>query len=171
MHDLGPHGPVRFSRGHAGWAFAGRPDFEGGATSFLAGGALWRQRLWFVADDPSPERWPSVLLDSGDLVVLSVSELYGPGRTVDARAQRATLEAAVSDALRDGYSGLRVVADDTSLIAGPGRLAAWLEWERVCDVFIRANPVAGLCAFDRTRVDEVSLGVVVGAHEVTAVTH
>ena len=150
---------------HIGWVFSGQAEYEGGATSFLAHGA--GERLVYVADDPNPNQWPKPLLAQGVVVVLSTAEVYGSERIVDASAQRAAFEHMVVQAVADGYRGLRVVADDTSLIAGPERLAAWLDWEHEAERFIAQNPFTALCAFDRRRADAEALAAVTSVHRAT----
>lgn len=121
----------------------------------------------YVADDPNMDQWPKDVVDRGDLVVLGTSEVYGPERMVDAAAQRAAFERALAEALREGYTGLRVAADNTSLITESERLSAWLEWEAEGELFMAENPVTGLCAFDRARADGDAIEAVLGAHRAT----
>lgn len=151
---------------HSGWHFSDRADFEGGATSFLARGAERHERLMFVVDDPRPHSWPAHLVDQGQLLIASTTEIYGTGRTVNPASQRATFEGVLADALREGYSGLRVVADNTSLVVGPERLAAWMGWESEAQRFMSENPVTGMCGFDGSRVDAALASVLAGAHRV-----
>jgi hypothetical protein len=77
-----------------------------------------------------------------------------------------TFEQTLADALRDGFCGIRVAADNTSLIGSPEQLDAWLAWETVAEAFIDENPVTGLCSFDRTRLAAETLAAVSGAHSV-----
>jgi hypothetical protein len=162
-----PGGASSWPVGHVGWVFAGVPSFEGAVARFLAEGVPRRERLMFVADDPTVARWPRTLLDDGRLVVASVAETYGGERLVDPVAQHRTFNECLADALADGFSGLRVAADNTSLITTPEQLRAWMRWEEVADRFIAENPVVWLCAFDRTRVDDDVLSTVTGVHRVT----
>lgn len=111
----------------------------------------------FVSDDPHLHLWPRKLIDGGVLQVLSTSEVYGEERVVHAAGQHATFTNALADAIDHGYTGIRVAADNTSLVATPERLQAWLEWEQVADRFMAENPVTGLCAFDNDRTDPVTL--------------
>jgi hypothetical protein len=120
----------------------------------------------FVADDPQTAHWPTNLLEGGRLVVASVTETYGAGGMVDAAAQHRTFTACLAAAVADGFSGLRLAADNTTLIATPEQLSAWMQWEEVADRFMAENPVTGLCAFDRTRVDAAHLSTVTSAHRV-----
>jgi hypothetical protein len=156
--------PPAWPTGHIGWSYSGLPEFHGRAASFLSEGAARDERIMFVADDPRPELWPRQLVDEGQLVVLSTAEIYGAERAVAASAQRATFEAALEEALGDGYAGLRVAADNTSLIEGQDRLTAWMGWEEEADSLMQAKPITGLCSFDRTRVDADTLRRVMGIH-------
>lgn len=159
-----PHWPT----GHSGWLFAGSRTFEGRVAGFLAEGVARGERAVLVADDPGGHRWPFALVDRGDLVVASTAELYGPDRVVEAGAQRAAFAGMLAGSLAVGYRGLRVAADNTSLVEGPERLAAWLAWEAVADEFMAANPVTGVCAFDVARLDDETRRVLAGVHERTA---
>lgn len=153
---------------HIGWAFAGLAAFETRASVFLAEGFGRRERLVYIADDPKLSQWPKAFLDRGDLLVLSTSEVYGPERLVDPVAQRATYACQLAEALRDGYRGVRLYADGTSLIDGPGRLEAYLRWEDEAERFIAANPVTALCAFDVSRADAEAVGTALGVHRAIA---
>jgi hypothetical protein len=150
--------------GHLGWIFSGVPRFESGATTFLAQGAARGERQMFLADNPVVEQWPKDLVDRGELVIASVTEIYGPDRMVAATSQRETFATALAEALSAGYTGIRVGADNSSLVDTPERLQAWLEWEEVADRFMAENPVTGLCGFDRTRVGSATLSEVMGTH-------
>jgi hypothetical protein len=86
---------------------------------------------------------------------------------VAAASQRETFAGALTEALGEGYTGIRVAADNTSLVDTPERLQAWLAWEDEADRFMAENPVTGLCAFDRTRVESATLSEVMGTHHVS----
>jgi hypothetical protein len=131
----------------------------------LAAGLANGERLMYVADDPEPRLWPLRFVSRAQLVVASTTDVYGPEHTVVAASQREIYAMALDEALRDGYSGLRVIADNTSLVDGAQRFAAWLRWEQEADAFMSENPMTALCSFDRTRVDRDSLRALVGAHQ------
>lgn len=154
----------RESAGHIGWIFGGMAEFEGRATSFLAEGAAYGERLLFVCEDPRPELWPPHLRQQGRLLIESISAIYGPDRMVEPETQRDTFASVLADALREGYTGLRVMADNSSLVADRERLAVWMRWEETFSAFMAANPVTNLCAFDKTRVCAPSLQTVLGTH-------
>jgi hypothetical protein len=152
--------------GHVGWVFTGIPSFEGAVARFLAEGLPRGERLMLVVDDPDESQWPAALLGSGRLVLGSVSETYGTERAVDAMAQQQMFTEYLDGARADGFGGLRIAADNSSLVTTPERLEAWTSWEEVADRFMAENPVTMLCAFDRARVAPDVLSTVVGKHRV-----
>ena len=121
----------------------------------------------FVADDPVVGQWPKDLVDRGELVIASITDIYGSDRMVDAASQRETFATSLAEALSEGYSGIRVAADNSSLVDTPEQLRAWLAWEDMADHFLAENPITGLCAFDRTRVGSATLTEMTRAHHVS----
>lgn len=140
---------------HIGWVFSGHDQFAALAREFLAVGAAMGERLIYVAPDSDLDGpgGMDVLIDAGVLRVASVEQIYGPSGIVDSVRQRATFADSLAQARADGYTGIRVAADNTPLLADERRFAAWLRWELVADRFMSDNPVTGLCAFDREQVD------------------
>lgn len=151
--------------GHSAWVFDSPGEFEAGATRFFAS-APPDERLMFIADDPGLRRWPRSLIDSGRLRLASTSDVYGPDHVVDPAAQRATFAAVLDEAVADGYTSIRVAADNTSLLLSPEQFAAWSRWERVADAFMAEYPVTGMCGFDRSRLhaDELREMILVHPH-------
>jgi hypothetical protein len=140
---------------HIGWVFTDSDGFAALVRPFLAEGAALGEKLMYVAEDPGPET-VTALADVGRppvLQVASIAEVYGGSGIVDAARQRATFAAALAEAITEGYSGIRVAADNTPLVTDETRLAAWVEWEIVADRFMSEQPVTGLCAFNQDRVD------------------
>lgn len=140
---------------HIGWVFTGLDGFAELARPFLAEGAARGEKLMYVAEDPGPAAVAGLADVAGPpvLEVTSIAEVYGSSGIVDAASQRATFAAALADARAQGYSGIRVAADNTPLVTDQARLAAWIEWEVVADRFMSENRVTGLCAFDGSKVD------------------
>lgn len=158
--------PPYWSSGHVGWAYSGVAEFEGRVGSFLAEGAARGERLMYVADDPDVRLWPKGLVEQGALLVLSTAEIYGAEVIVDPGVQRGAFEAALAEAVSMGFAGLRVAADNTSLVDGPDRLAAWMRWEAEAEQMMRGRSITGLCAFDRARTDTEALRAVMSVHPV-----
>jgi MEDS: MEthanogen/methylotroph, DcmR Sensory domain len=140
---------------HIGWVFAGPAEFAALARPFLTEGAERGELLMYVAEDPGSAALASLDGVAGldGFQVASIAEVYGPSGIVDAVRQRATFSAALADALAQGYTGIRVAADNTSLVTDDERLKAWIGWEIAADRFIAENAVTGLCAFNRDKID------------------
>lgn len=153
---------------HVGWIFSGPGEFAALAEPFLVEGALRNERLMYVAEDPDITmfgEWTEGL-HPGALTAASVAEVYGESGIVDAAQQRATFARVLAEALAEGYSGIRVAADNTPLVLDQERMEAWLRWEIVADHFMSENPVTGLCAFDSGQVDVNALRHLATVHPV-----
>lgn len=154
----------RWPTGHIAWVFSGISHFEARATSFLSEGYQLGERLLFISDNPNPGLWPKRLVNGSVLQILSTSEVYGDERVVNPTEQRSTFADVLNDAILHGYTGIRVAADNSSLVTSPESLGAWVEWEPIADQFMAENPVTGLCGFDRARTDESTLRAMMNLH-------
>jgi hypothetical protein len=158
---MGPHD-------HIGWIFSGPGEFAALADPFLAEGAARNERLMYVAEDTDTSgfgEWTKTL-PPGALTAATVAEVYGESGIVDAAKQRATFAQVLGESLAAGYSGIRVAADNTPLVLDQERIDAWMRWEIVADHFMSENPVTGLCAFDKTRIDVNTLSHLATVHPV-----
>jgi len=155
---------------HIGWAFTGPDEFANAAREFLQEGLELGERLLFVAGDPAEDAYQRLARSfaGNELQVASIAEVYGASGIVDAYAQRATFAATLTQALVDGYTGIRVAADNTSLVQSPERLKAWMHWELVADRFMSENRVTGLCGFDRAAVNVDTLRHLVTLHPLSS---
>jgi len=140
---------------HIGWVFAGPDGFAALARPFLAEGAARGEKLIYIAEDPDPGAAAGLAGVAGldALQIASIAEVYGPSGIVDAASQRATFTDVLAEARAAGFTGIRVAADNTPLVTDEVRLKAWIKWEISADRFMSENPVTGLCAFNRYKVD------------------
>jgi hypothetical protein len=140
---------------HIAWIFSGPSEFAALATPYLAEGAQLGEKVMYVAEVPDRTVLRSLerQVRPQALQVASVAEIYGASGIVHPPAQRATYAALLADALQAGYSGLRVVADNTSLVADEERFRAWIRWELVADRLIAETQMTALCAFNQQKVD------------------
>jgi hypothetical protein len=155
---------------HIGWAFSGPEEFAAVARDFLQEGLELREYLLFVAADPTADAYARLAASfaPAELHVASIAEVYGESGVVDAQAQRSTFAATLARALADGYTAIRVAADNTTLVQTERRLKAWMHWELVADRFMSENPVTGLCGFDRTAVNVDTLRHLVTLHPLSS---
>jgi hypothetical protein len=159
-------------RDHVAWVFDGPEQFCELVRPFLAEGAARAELLMLVGEDPDPTAVGDLVesCPDGAFQVASVSEVYGSTGIVDPNAQRATFSGVLSEAMAEGFSGIRVAADNSSLVLDEERLSAWMDWECVADRFMSENPVTGLCAFDRSRVDMSQLRDLAALHPLVSAT-
>src|SRR5215813_7482347 len=103
---------------HIGWVFEGRSEFAALAVSYLAEGAALGERLMYIAEDPRPGDTAHLgtVVDPNQLRISSVAETYGPSMIVDPLRQLTTFMDELDAARAAGYTGLRVAADNTSLV-------------------------------------------------------
>ncbi len=157
---------------HVAWCGEGTDDLVQVAIDAFTVGAERNERMMFICDDPDAERLrvSDVLdraLDTSALTAASTDEVYGSTSAFDAADQLEVFGGALDEALAAGYTGIRVVADNTSLVCGDDdSFARWLAWEQVTDGFQDAREVLGMCFFDRTRIADDRLTVLGAVHPV-----
>ena len=146
------------------------------ATTALAEGAQRNEKLVFVADDPDVGRLQGIpgldeLLSGGQLEVQPVEAVYGGSGAFSHTAQLATFEAVLADALAAGYSGIRGVAENTSLATGgDAAFRRWLRWEQVTDRFQATSNVTGICYFDGRKLSSDRRADLAAIHPLHSVT-
>lgn len=141
---------------HLCWPYEDRSDFARRATEFLSDGLALGLKCVYAADrapgglDADLAGVPDLhaQVARGALEIAELSVLYPDFAVIDPDEMLGTIAAATEDALAQGYSGLRVVADVTPLLLSADQLAGFLSWEHTADRFIARNPVSGLCGVD-----------------------
>jgi hypothetical protein len=155
---------------HIGWAFTGTSEFAALAAPFLAEGAALGERMMYVAQDPDPRDMAGLagVGGPGALIVSSTADAYGASCIIDPNRQLAMYTAAVQDALAAGFSGLRVAADATPLVANEERLAALLRWEVVADRMLSDYQITAMCSYDQDEVDAGTLRRIAALHPLSS---
>lgn len=155
---------------HMGWVYAGASEFAALAASYLTEGAALGERIMYVAEDPDPRDLSQLagLVDPGALRIASVAEVYGSRGIVDPSRQLATFLGEVADARAAGYTGLRVAADNTSLVGDQKRMNAWIQWEIIADHAIAGQPFTALCAFSKDKVETATLRQIATLHPLSS---
>ena len=154
----------------------GSDDLYALASTALAEGARRNEKLMFVADHPDLGRLQEIgdldeLLSGGQLEVQPVEAVYGGSGAFSHTAQLATFEAVLADALAAGYTGIRVVADNTSLATGnDAGFRRWLRWEQLADRFQSTSNVTGICYFDSRKLSSDRRADLAAVHPVRSVT-
>jgi anti-anti-sigma regulatory factor len=158
--------------GHACWAFDDKREFVDAALEFLTDGLRLGQRLAYVGGEPVAEQRERLdplggvggLIDSGALQLFELSDLYRVGEPVDTEAQLAAYLAATEAALADGYSGLRVAAQVTDLVAEPQTRCAHVRWESAADRVLSRRSLSALCGYERAALSPRLLADLAAVH-------
>ena len=125
--------------GHVCLAYDGPAELASRAREFLALGEAAGERVYYIA----------VTAPADPLPFVPLGDTYRAGAVVDPVAQVAAYTAATEAALAAGFTGLRVVADATSLVRTPAQLDAFARYEYRIDRYMRDHPFSALCAYDR----------------------
>jgi anti-anti-sigma factor len=158
--------------GHACWGFDDVGELATAAASFLSEGSELGQRLMFVG---GPEAEAMVretdpmrsLVRDGTLQVAPFDAIYPGGRRLP-HADQLSMYAGVTDqALADGFTGLRVLAEVTTLASPDGAWPGQVGWESHADRYMATRPLAALCCFDRRRLPAEVMAALGSAHPVT----
>jgi MEDS: MEthanogen/methylotroph, DcmR Sensory domain len=160
---------------HVFWTGTGADDLYGLASAALAAGARLNERLLFVAVDPDPARLEALddlelLLARGQLQMHDVEAIYGTSGRFSHTRQLETFEGVLEEALAAGYTGIRVVADNTPSVADTSEQAyvSWLRWEQLTDRFQATSQVTGICYFDGGALGDERLTDLAALHPVRA---
>lgn len=100
----------------------------------------------------------------GALAVATFEEAYlddgrfDPDRRIDGYEQ-ATLQA-----VRDGYSGLRVLGEATAMVNDPSVRSSWAGYELRADLLAARLPLIALCAYDLRWCDPDALSMLRAVH-------
>lgn len=170
------HGLVESPRdlgvnGHGCWGFERVDELGRPATAFLAEGSVLGQKLMFVgglaAEDfvRSQEPMASMVRD-GSLQIAPFDTIYPGGRRMTNEEQWALYAGATQQAIADGFTGLRVLAEVTSLAAEADGGRGQAAWETYADRLMADGKLAALCCFDRTVLSDDALAAIACVHPV-----
>jgi anti-anti-sigma regulatory factor len=158
--------------GHACWGFDERQEFIDAALEFLTDGLRLGQRLAYVGSEPVAEQRERLdplgdvggLIDRGALQLFELSDLYRLGEPVDTETQMAAYLAATDAAMADGYSGLRVAAQATGLVAEPETWDAHVRWESAADRILSRRSLSAFCGYERAALPPQLLADLAAIH-------
>lgn len=153
--------------GHRWLPYEGDDGFLDEGMGYLRAGVADAARLVYASGRPLEQMEEDVqrldpdaaLRGSGVLTLLPV-DVRAEVRADDYVAYFA---GETERALRDGRSGLRVLAELSSLAQGPQR-AALLRYEHLADRYMAAHPMSALCAVDRGQVPEPAVAELEALH-------
>jgi anti-anti-sigma regulatory factor len=156
--------------GHVCWAYDDvRGDFRDAIVAYLSDGLALGQRLMFVGGAASEEAVRTLeptrsMVASGSLLVERFGTVYPDGRRLPNADQWALYSAATDQALHDGFTGLRVVAEVTSLVRPVDAGRDHAAWEAYADWRMANTPLSALCCFDRKALSREAITSIAQAH-------
>jgi hypothetical protein len=161
---------------HESWQFVGRQDFQARANEHVLSSLDREQWVQYVGDAPHGQlRDELAALPGGDRLmarggwgVSSVDDFYRycDDRVVDPERSLAARVEDIEQALAAGFTGLRIVADATAVVARPEQADAFARYEYLLEQAMATLPVGALCAHDRARVDRGSAAGLACLHPV-----
>jgi anti-anti-sigma regulatory factor len=152
VDDVPPAGPAD----HLCWVYEDDADFAEAARQFLAGGLARGERLLCVGErvidslrtTTPPELDLPALIARGAVETVTLDEAYAAAGSFDPERQLAYYDAATRRALDDGFRGLRVIADVSTLAADPAQRAELMRWEHLADDYaVHGAGFAAMCAY------------------------
>jgi hypothetical protein len=168
--DIRPSAPY----GHVCLAYDDPKVFDAEARDFLGDGLAAGERVWFVVAEQPAEAVQRLTelsgfadaLHRGAAQVVPLDGTYSGG-IIDPPAQVAAYAAATEEALATGYTGLRVVADATSLVRTPAQRTAFARYEHLIDRYMRTRPMSAICAYDRRALGDEAIAELACMHPET----
>lgn len=157
--------------GHACWGFDDVGELGTAAAAFLAEGYELGQRLMFVG---GPEAEAMVretdpmrsLVGDETLQIAPFEAVYPGGRRMPHADQWSMYSGATDQALADGFTGLRVLAEVTALASPKDAWPDQVGWESYADRHMANRPLAALCCFDRRRLTVDAMAALACTHPV-----
>lgn len=155
--------------GHFGWAYRDRSEFFELAGESIAYGLAANQLVQYVGEGTHEQLRAELAaipgltdFDLGDVRVTPALEFYcvPSGDVIDPEVAVTAALAAIQNAIDDGYSGFRAIADVTQMVMRPEQQEAFARFEFLIDRNLAELPVSGLCAYDMSRLDGAASGLV-----------
>ncbi|MGY0006649.1 MEDS domain-containing protein [Micromonospora sp. I033] len=161
--------------GHLCLAYDDPAALDARAVAHLAAGLAAGEQVWLVAPgDPDSlagrlDRLPGLddALRRGALRLVPVEQAYRHDEVVDPEKQVRAYAAATGDALAAGYTGLRVVAEATTLVRSAAQRDAFARYEHLIDRWMRRHPMSAICAYDRRELSDAAIAELACMHPET----
>lgn len=156
-------GPARASAAyrHVCWRYDDPATLHTAARRFLADGLAVGEQVWYVApgrDEVTGQLQATPALRDarrrGAARFVALDSAYRCDEAVAPTDQVRAYAAATEAALAAGYTGLRVVADATSLVRTPAQVDAFARYEYLVDRYMSGWPMSAMCAYDRRVVGD-----------------
>ncbi|MBQ1072744.1 MEDS domain-containing protein [Micromonospora sp. C31] len=163
--------------GHLCWSYDDPESLADQTERHLAASLAAGERFWYVTPRPSDlvaERLRALpgftdAVRRGAAEVIPLMSTYSPDHVVDPPAQVAAYAGATDEALADGHTGLRVVAEATELVRTPAQLDVFTRYEHLIDRYMRTGPFKAVCAYHRPKLGDRTITELACMHPQTNV--
>ncbi|MEV0457603.1 MEDS domain-containing protein [Catellatospora methionotrophica] len=153
---------------HICWVFDTPEEFRQLSGRFLIEGLAAGQQVLYLEDAARKTELDHIegfgsarhrgAADVQDLAIYEAELLADPAAPARAFVR------ACQQAVADGYTGLRVAADVTSLVRDPGRAASFARYEHLIDTHMARHPLTGMCGFHRGRLSATTIAELACLH-------
>ncbi len=163
---------------HVCWAYASDAEHRDFLVEFFEAGLAANERLMYIA--PPDQRHATIaelmdagielgpLLDSGALRTNDLDAAYLIDGVLRPDVHLAGHALLVGQAIRDGYTGLRVCSEIVSLLGSDGVCDEWCGYEVRADLLISRLPSIVVCACDLRRARPKAMSDLHAVHSLHA---
>lgn len=157
---------------HVCWVYDDPGCFTAAGRQYLADGLARGNRLFCVGERAVEAARDGVggvafdeLFASGALRTMQVDEAYATLAPLVPEQQLEFYDTTTREALTDGFTGLRVLAEVTDLVRDPAGRAALVCWEHLADDYMATGPgLSALCAYDQAAVGDEAAAELESVH-------
>lgn len=165
---------------HACWLYHDGQEFRSQAARFLGDGRKLGQRLLYVGASPARELREDLaglpgrddLIAADALRLAPLAEHYQRPSQIAPEEQLGRFIETMHQALADGYRGLRLLAEVSSLAQDAEDRRARAHTEHLAERFMAAgNPMSALCCYDWRQFGSQALEDIACAHPLVRAPH
>ncbi|WP_433271324.1 MEDS domain-containing protein [Actinosynnema sp. CS-041913] len=160
---------------HVCWRYHDAREFRDQARGFLSEGLALGHRVRYLGTGDADALVGHLdgvaglaeALRTGAAQVVSLDTTHPVGTVIEPAAQVRAYAEETEAALAAGFTGLRVVADCTSMVRTPEQLVAFSRYEHQIDHYMADRPFSAMCAYSDAEVDEQAFAQVACMHPST----
>lgn len=157
---------------HVCWLFDHPEELRAQITTFVTEGLEQGLRVLYVTSGSKQSQQGDLVgvpnldeaMERGAVHFASADAMYRHDAKARTDFQIDIYEKLIAEALADGYTGLRLVVNATSLVQTLDRLAAFVGSELLMDSVMVRRPFSALCAFNRSDLASPATATLASVH-------
>ncbi|MFN8023028.1 MAG: MEDS domain-containing protein [Acidimicrobiales bacterium] len=153
---------------HACWRVHGARWFPDAVRPFLSDGLRLGAKCVVVTSGRADHVLDALGPIGRQVEFWSLDAMYGRDEPVRPTETVAAYDDATSRSIREGYTGLRVAADISSLVRTDAQRVAFAEYEVLVDRLMQRAPMSAVCSCGADEVDAVAAMALAAIHPVRA---